>query len=45
MSASAAVIDSYDAVLFDLDGVIYLGPVAVPTSASSPTMRPGRPLL
>jgi glycerol-1-phosphatase len=30
MSAPAAVIDSYDAVLFDLDGVIYLGPVAVP---------------
>jgi glycerol-1-phosphatase len=33
MSASAAVIDSYDAVLFDLDGVIYLGPVAVPGAA------------
>jgi glycerol-1-phosphatase len=30
MNATAAVIDSYDAVLFDLDGVIYLGPVAVP---------------
>ena len=30
MSTSAAIIDSYDAVLFDLDGVIYLGPVAVP---------------
>jgi HAD superfamily hydrolase (TIGR01450 family) len=30
MSAPAALIDSYDAVLFDLDGVIYLGPVAVP---------------
>ena len=30
MSAPAAVIDSYDAVLFDLDGVIYLGPIAVP---------------
>ena len=29
MSAPAAVIDAYDAVLFDLDGVIYLGPVAV----------------
>jgi HAD superfamily hydrolase (TIGR01450 family) len=27
------VIDSYDAVLFDLDGVIYLGPVAVPGAA------------
>ena len=33
MSASAAVIDSYDAALFDLDGVIYLGPVAVPGAA------------
>jgi glycerol 3-phosphatase-2 len=30
MTAPAALIDSYDAVLFDLDGVIYLGPVAVP---------------
>jgi glycerol-1-phosphatase len=30
MSAPAALIDSYDAVLFDLDGVVYLGPVAVP---------------
>jgi glycerol-1-phosphatase len=29
VSAPAAVIDAYDAVLFDLDGVIYLGPVAV----------------
>src|SRR5918997_2615610 len=29
-TAVAAVIDSYDAALFDLDGVIYLGPVAVP---------------
>ena len=28
------VIDSYDAVLFDLDGVIYLGPVAVPGAAA-----------
>ena len=26
----AAVIDGYDAALFDLDGVVYLGPVAVP---------------
>jgi ribonucleotide monophosphatase NagD (HAD superfamily) len=25
----AAVIDAYDAALFDLDGVVYLGPVAV----------------
>jgi len=33
MSTSEAVIDSYDAVLFDLDGVIYLGPVAVPGAA------------
>jgi glycerol 3-phosphatase-2 len=33
MSTTAAVIDSYDAVLFDLDGVIYLGPVAVPGAA------------
>ncbi|MFL6043910.1 MAG: HAD-IIA family hydrolase [Propionibacteriaceae bacterium] len=30
MNTTAAVIDSYDAVLFDLDGVIYLGPVGVP---------------
>jgi glycerol 3-phosphatase-2 len=30
MNRSAAVIDFYDAVLFDLDGVIYLGPIAVP---------------
>jgi glycerol-1-phosphatase len=33
MNTTAAVIDSYDAVLFDLDGVIYLGPVAVPGAA------------
>ena len=33
MSAPVAVIDSYDAVLFDLDGVIYLGPIAVPGAA------------
>lgn len=26
----AALVDAYDGVLFDLDGVIYLGPVAVP---------------
>ena len=25
-----ALIDAYDGVLFDLDGVVYLGPVAVP---------------
>jgi glycerol-1-phosphatase len=29
----AAVIDAYDAALFDLDGVVYLGPVAVPGAA------------
>ncbi len=28
-----AVIDAYDAALFDLDGVVYLGPVAVPGAA------------
>jgi glycerol-1-phosphatase len=33
MNTSVAVVDSYDAVLFDLDGVIYLGPVAVPGAA------------
>jgi glycerol-1-phosphatase len=33
MSTSVAVVESYDAVLFDLDGVIYLGPVAVPGAA------------
>lgn len=27
---SAALVDGYDAALFDLDGVVYLGPVAVP---------------
>jgi len=26
----AALVDAYDGVLFDLDGVVYLGPVAVP---------------
>jgi glycerol 3-phosphatase-2 len=25
-----ALIDAYDGVLLDLDGVVYLGPVAVP---------------
>ncbi|MET0693091.1 MAG: hydrolase, partial [Propionibacteriaceae bacterium] len=29
-SDDAPIIDSYDAALFDLDGVVYLGPVAVP---------------
>ncbi|HJV13364.1 MAG TPA: HAD-IIA family hydrolase [Propionibacteriaceae bacterium] len=33
MSTPVAVVESYDAVLFDLDGVIYLGPVAVPGAA------------
>ena len=33
MNAAGGVIDSYDAVLFDLDGVIYLGPIAVPGAA------------
>ncbi len=28
-----ALIDSFDAALFDLDGVVYLGPVAVPGAA------------
>ena len=28
-SGATAVIDAYDAALFDLDGVVYLGPVAV----------------
>lgn len=28
-----AVIEAYDAALFDLDGVVYLGPVAVPGAA------------
>ena len=33
MTAPTAVIDGYDAALFDLDGVVYLGPVAVPGAA------------
>jgi HAD superfamily hydrolase (TIGR01450 family) len=33
MPAPTAVIDGYDAALFDLDGVVYLGPVAVPGAA------------
>jgi glycerol-1-phosphatase len=37
MSAPAALIDSYDAVLFDLDGIIYLGPVAVPGAVAGIT--------
>ncbi len=30
-----ALIDRYDAALFDLDGVVYLGPAAVPGAASA----------
>jgi glycerol 3-phosphatase-2 len=30
-----ALVDQYDAALFDLDGVIYLGPVAVPNAVAS----------
>ena len=33
MSPAGAVIEKYDAALFDLDGVVYLGPVAVPGAA------------
>jgi Predicted sugar phosphatases of the HAD superfamily len=33
VSTTNVIIDSYDAVLFDLDGVVYLGPVAVPGAA------------
>jgi glycerol-1-phosphatase len=33
MTAAPAVIDGYDAALLDLDGVVYLGPVAVPGAA------------
>jgi glycerol 3-phosphatase-2 len=33
MSPDELIIDHYDAALFDLDGVIYLGPVAVPGAA------------
>jgi glycerol 3-phosphatase-2 len=32
-AASSVVIDAYDAALFDLDGVVYLGPAAVPGAA------------
>lgn len=34
---SPALIDSYDAALFDLDGVVYLGPVAIPGAAEGLT--------
>jgi glycerol 3-phosphatase-2 len=30
-----ALVDAYDAALFDLDGVVYLGPVAVPGAAEA----------
>lgn len=33
MSAGSALVDAYDAALFDLDGVVYLGPVAVEGAA------------
>ena len=33
MTALPALIDRYDAALFDLDGVVYLGPIAVPGAA------------
>ncbi|MCW2810595.1 MAG: putative hydrolase [Friedmanniella sp.] len=33
MSAAAALVDAYDAALFDLDGVVYLGPIAVEGAA------------
>jgi HAD superfamily hydrolase (TIGR01450 family) len=32
-AAVAALVDRYDAALFDLDGVVYLGPAAVPGAA------------
>jgi HAD superfamily hydrolase (TIGR01450 family) len=32
---SAALVQAYDAVLLDLDGVVYLGPVAVPGAADA----------
>lgn len=32
---SARLVDDYDAALFDLDGVIYLGPLAVPGAAAT----------
>jgi HAD superfamily hydrolase (TIGR01450 family) len=42
MSGSEPVIDSYDAVLFDLDGVIYLGPIAVSGAAEGIAELHGR---
>ncbi|WP_375426224.1 HAD-IIA family hydrolase [uncultured Friedmanniella sp.] len=33
MTDASALVDAYDAALFDLDGVVYLGPVAVPGAA------------
>jgi len=32
---SRAVVDAYDAVMLDLDGVVYLGPMAVPGAAEA----------
>ena len=37
-----ALIDAYDGVLFDLDGVIYLGPIAVPGAAEGIALLRGR---
>jgi len=37
-----ALIDAYDGVLFDLDGVIYLGPIAVPGAAEGVALLRGR---
>ena len=37
-----ALIDAYDGVLFDLDGVIYLGPIAVPGAAEGIASLRGR---
>lgn len=37
MMTSEPMIDAYDAALFDLDGVIYLGPEAVPGAAEAIT--------
>src|SRR3712207_6032436 len=35
MTTDGALVDNYDAALFDLDGVVYLGPVAVPQAVPS----------
>jgi glycerol-1-phosphatase len=34
-AAGGAVVDAYDAVMLDLDGVVYLGPIAVPGAAEA----------